>query len=403
MIKISFLGDIICQMPFLKAAQNRNNDFYTAFSGLQGILSESDYVVANLETPIAGEDAGYSDELYSFNTPAAFLDGLKKVKVDLYTTANNHCLDRGVEGLKNTMKELEQRGMSYTGTSLSSNSPRFFVKQIGDVRCAFLSYTGYVNEDKWNKYGKQLSNNDLNLLIDMYKYIAYRADLRAKSIPFYKLRKFLGGFIPKKWQRGIKDSVGIKVKATIDNEPLEEVKGQLLDQVREDIAQAKKDAEIVFLLPHCGGQFNITPGKLSQELFEQLFLFGADAVIGNHPHTIQKCGLNNNRPYAFSLGNVSMSPSYPFQVKESLPKYGMIFHVYVEGKTIVKTSFSIIKATEEADHYPIVRPIDELFAIMDSEGKRTIENDLNTIFKRIFEQEGETFGIQKEYALTENK
>lgn len=403
MIKISFLGDIICQMPFLKAAQNRNNDFYAAFAGLQDILSKSDYVVANLETPIAGENAGYSDELYSFNTPAAFLDGLKKLKIDLYTTANNHCLDRGVEGLKNTMKELNKRGMSYTGTALFSDSSRFFVKQIGDVKCAFLSYTGYVNEDKWTKFGKQLSNNDLNLLIDMDKYIAYRADPRTKSIPFYKLRKFLGSFVPKKWQRGIKDSVGIKVRATVDNELLSEVCGAYLDRVREDIALAHKNADIVFLLPHCGGQFNIAPGKLSQELFNKLFSFGADAVIGNHPHTIQKCGLNNNRPYAFSLGNVSMSPSYPFQVKESLPEYGMIFHIYVDGKSIVKTSFSIIKATEEDDHYPIVRPIDELFAIMDNEGKRTIVNDLNTICRRIFEQDGKSFGIQKEYALTENK
>ena len=400
MIKISFLGDIICQMPFLKAAQNRNNDFYTAFSGIETVLSGSDFVVANLETPIAGEDAGYSDELYSFNTPAAFLDGLKKLPINLYTTANNHCLDRGVEGLKSTARELEKRGMAYTGTTLS---PRYYVKQIGDVRCAFLSYTGYVNEDKWNKYGRDLSSGDLNLLIDMDKYIAYRADLRARSIPFYRIRKFMGGFVPKKWQRGIKDSVGIKVKATVDNEPLEEVKGRILDQVREDIALARENADIVFLLPHCGGQFNVLPGKLSSELFEALFSFGADAVIGNHPHTIQKCGCENGRPYAFSLGNVSMSPSYPFQVPESFPEYGMILHVYVEGKTIVKTSFSIIKAMEEEDHYPIVKPIDELFAIMDSEGKSKIESDLKIIFERIFGQVGENFSIQKEYALTENK
>ena len=81
----------------------------------------------------------------------------------------------------------------------------------------------------------------------------------------------------------------------------------------------------------------------------------------------------------------------------------MIFHVYVEGKTIVKTSFSIIKATEKEDHYPMVKPIDELFAIMDSEGKIKIESDLKTIFERIFGRVGGSFSIQKEYALTENK
>ena len=63
MKKISFLGDIICQLPFLKAAQQRGNDFYTTFSALNPLLNESDFVVANLETPIAGENSGYSNEL----------------------------------------------------------------------------------------------------------------------------------------------------------------------------------------------------------------------------------------------------------------------------------------------------------------------------------------------------
>lgn len=397
MIKISFLGDIICQLPFLQAAQNRNNDFYTAFASLNQLLEDSDFVVANLETPIAGEKAGYTNALYSFNTPEVFLDDLKKIKIDLYTTANNHCLDRGVDGLKNTMRELEKRHMSYTGTS----TPTFFSKQIQGTNFAFLSYTGYVNEDKWEQYGHKLSENDLNLLIDMDKYIAYRTSLREKSIPFYRLRKFIGNFVPNTIQRKLKNSVGFKVKATIDNEPLEEVKGQFLDRVMKDIGQAKKHADIIFLLPHCGGQFNITPGTLSKEIFDKLFSFGADAVIGNHAHTIQKAGNKNNHPYAFSLGNVSNSPSYPFLVKESLPDYGMILHVYVEDKTIVKSSFSIIKSTEESDNYPVIKPIDELYAQSNKDGKAILEKDTNTICQRIFEMVGKNFGIQKEYVLTE--
>ena len=395
MIKISFLGDIICQLPFLQAAQSRNNDFFTAFSNLNNLLEGSDFVVANLETPIAGEAAGYTNALYSFNTPAAFLDALKNIKIDLYTTANNHILDRGVEGLRNTAEELKKRQMDFTGTS----TQRSYTKQIQDTTITFLSYTGYVNEDKWEQYGQKLAANELNLLIDMDKYISYRASLRAKSIPFYRLRKFIGNFIPNILQRKIKDSVGIKVKATIDNEPLEEVKGRFLDQVREDIAQARKTSDIVFLLPHCGGQFNITPGTLSKEIFTQLFSFGADAVIGNHAHTIQKAGIKNNRPYAFSLGNVSNSPSYPFLVKESLPDYGMVFHIYIEDKAIAKTTFSIIKSTEEPDHYPIVKPIDELYATSDKDTKAIIEKDVNTICQRIFESADTDFGVRREYEI----
>ena len=352
MIKISFLGDILCQLPFLKAAQKRGNDFYTAFEGLQPLLQDSDYVVANLETPIAGENAGYTNDIYSFNTPVEFLDALKRLKIDLYLTANNHCLDRGVIGLKSTLRELDKRQMAHTGTGPT----RYHLAKFGDTTIAFLNYTACVNEDKWNLYGHELGECDLNLLIDIDKYLAYRTEKRKQDIPLYTLRKKLGSAIPKSIQLKLKSALGIKQHPTFDNEPLAEVAGTYLNQVKQDIAKAKSEADLVILLPHCGGQFNTKPGKLSHEIFNTLFDFGADAVIGNHPHTIQETGLHNGKPYAYSLGNVSFSPSYPFQVKESKPEVGMIFHLFIEDKKIAKTTSSLFESTEGPDHYPILKP-----------------------------------------------
>ena len=351
MIKISFLGDILCQLPFLKAAQKRGNDFYTAFAGLQPLLQDSDYVVANLETPIAGEEAGYTNDIYSFNTPVAFLDALKRLKIDLYLTANNHCLDRGITGLKNTLRELDDRQMAHTGTGPT----RYHTVKLKDTTIAFLNYTACVNEDKWKLYGHNLVKNDLNLLVDIEKYLAYRTEIRRQTIPFYTLRKNLGSAIPKSIQLKLKSALGIKQHPTYDNEPLDAVKGLQLDQVKQDIAQAKSEADLVILLPHCGGQFNTKPGRLSQELFQTLFDFGADAVIGNHPHTIQETGLYKSKPYAYSLGNVTFSPSYPFQVKESKPEIGMIFHLFIEVNRIVKHSSSFIKLVEVPDHYFFIK------------------------------------------------
>ena len=73
-VKISFLGDIMCEKPFLDAAKKRDGsyEFSTAFKGMKEICSQSDYVVANLETPFAGKDKGYTNEFYLFNTPDSF-------------------------------------------------------------------------------------------------------------------------------------------------------------------------------------------------------------------------------------------------------------------------------------------------------------------------------------------
>lgn len=57
-----------------KVTENKHN-FLEIFSDIKEYLSESDYVVGNLETPIAGSDLGYSNKKVNFNTPEEFLGG----------------------------------------------------------------------------------------------------------------------------------------------------------------------------------------------------------------------------------------------------------------------------------------------------------------------------------------
>ncbi len=404
MIKISFLGDIMCEKPFLKAAIKRNKDFYSAFAHLQDMLSESDFVVGNLETPIAGKDLGYTKDLYAFNTPSAFLDDLNKLKIDLYLTANNHCLDRGLKGLKNTLEELDKRGMLHTGTARSQEEQQnIFVRQLGDVNCAFFSYNAYINEDKWFKYNSEIHDYNINELIDINLLIKYRENYRKKTIPFYKSRKAIGNLFPKNFEIYLKKKLGYKFKPYVDNEPLSEIQGIFLDSVNKDINRAKQKADLVFVMPHCGGQFNVNPGIRSKEIYNKLLEFGADAVIGSHPHVIQKITLYGNRPCVFSLGNASMSPSSPFIVKSALPEYGLIFHIYIEKKKIIKSSFSIIKSINEPDNYPILKPINELYNELSKEDKANLENEVKAILKRIFEDNKTNIIIQKEYELTNMK
>jgi poly-gamma-glutamate synthesis protein (capsule biosynthesis protein) len=397
MIKISFLGDIMCEMPFLKAAIKRNNDFYSAFARLQDLLSESDFVVGNLETPIAGKELGYTNELYAFNTPSAFLDGLKRLKIDLYITANNHCLDRGVKGLENTLDELDKRGMSHTGTARSQEEQKkLFTCQLKDTNCAFLSYNAFINEDKWLRYKKEFKRYNVNELIDIDMLVRYKEAHRMKAIPFYTIRKAIGSLLPKNFDIYVKEKLGYKFKPYVDNEPLSEIEGDYLDDVKSMIGVARENADIVFMLPHCGGQFNIAPGTRSKELFQKLLEFDIDALIASHPHVVQCIKSVNKKPCVYSLGNVSMSMSSPYIVKEALPQYGMIFHTYIENKKIVKTTFSFIKIVENKDHYPIVFPVDELCQKVDGEKRDSLEKELSQLYYRVT-GESAFSGVEREY------
>ena len=68
-----------------------------------------------------------------------------------------------------------------------------------------------------------------------------------------------------------------------------------LSTVQEDRRKAKITADLVVVCPHMGGQFNIVPGSYAKFLMKFLFDCGADIVIGNHPHVIQKFEKRKNK------------------------------------------------------------------------------------------------------------
>ena len=144
--RITFVGDIMCEKP-LQRAWNKGGDavFDRVFSRTGALFAASDYVVGNLETVFAGPARGYTRELYRFNTPDGFARAIAKGGIHLLTTATNHCLDGGVEGLDRTLAVLDRCGLAHTGTFRSPAEPRFLVRRIGGLRVAFLNYTYGVN------------------------------------------------------------------------------------------------------------------------------------------------------------------------------------------------------------------------------------------------------------------
>ena len=117
-IKISFTGDIMCESIQINShkVNEEKYDFSEIFSDMKNYFKKSDYVVANLETPIAGAELGFCDRKFSFNTPEEFLISIKDMRVNLVITANNHCIDRGVGELVNTIKTLDKYVLSHIGT-----------------------------------------------------------------------------------------------------------------------------------------------------------------------------------------------------------------------------------------------------------------------------------------------
>ena len=100
-------------------AKKQTYNFDSFFAPVKSILSKGDWVTGNLETPLAGEDAGGYTGYPLFNAPAQLLDAAKKAGFNILTTANNHALDRGEIGVMRTIANLGDRKIASTGTAKS--------------------------------------------------------------------------------------------------------------------------------------------------------------------------------------------------------------------------------------------------------------------------------------------
>ena len=353
MIRLTFLGDIMCEGPFLEAARRKDGgyDFDRAFSGMKDFLSGADVVVGNFETPLAGEQAGYTrtKDLYSFNTPDCFADAVRDMGVDLALTANNHCCDRGIDGLVRTLEALDARGLRHTGTHASRAQNETAILEAGDAKIAVIACTATTNA---LRTGCEPTGENVNLL---QKQAAGMGRMRrSKAIKTFFVRRVLGegNYLKIRTMLGKSPK-----KPSTDNQLQPDALAPYLDEIGRLIRQARDRADIVIVCPHMGGQFNRTPGQFSEYVMARLAEMGADAVVASHPHIVQKVERKGDVLCAYSLGNVSMSMCTAYIIRDDLPDYGIALHLYVDGGRIVRATCSILIMQEDGDGYLRVRPL----------------------------------------------
>lgn len=231
-------GDIMSHMPITNDAYVAQEDRYDYGHMLQFAaqqLSTADYAVGNLETTLAGGPnySGYP----AFNSPDALAYDAKAAGLDLVSTANNHCRDKGLDGLKRTLDVLDEAGLAHVGTYRSqaerdANSG-IYVADVGGISVAFLSYTYGLN-------GFQLSSDT------MYAVNLFNLD-------YY----------------------------TTLSQPNKA-------QMEADLAAARAlNTDLIAVMIHWGVEYQNTQNSYQESLAEFLVGQGADLVLGGHPHVLQ--------------------------------------------------------------------------------------------------------------------
>lgn len=315
-IKLTFIGDLICHSDQIEYAYNQNTrkyDFTPSFSKIKKYFSDSDYVIGNLETPLGGKDYQYSESRKGFSAPSEYLEALIDMDVDLFLTANNHCLDQGVAGLRQTLSTLEAYGAENTGTRISPKDGRFILKDIAGIKIAFINYTFGVN---YNVHGCLPDN-----ISDMVNILS-RPELQSFEELWNRIPHFL--------------TSSLLEKVACRNNTITKTSLSTIEEaIKTDIQDAKRlGADIVIVLPHAGVEFTDYPLHFMHNMVRQLSSYGADIVIGGHPHVLQPMafydgGVDVSKKFvAYSLGNFITSDSSYWPSNKCMSS--MILNLYLE-------------------------------------------------------------------------
>lgn len=146
---LAVCGDIMSHSPQTNDAYDAATDTYSylpCFQYVKPWIESADYAVGNFETTLNGPPySGYPQ----FCAPDALAYDIQAIGFDLVTTANNHAMDKGFNGLVRTLDTLDQAGLAHVGGYRTQaeydQSKGVVLADVGGISVAFLGYTYGTN------------------------------------------------------------------------------------------------------------------------------------------------------------------------------------------------------------------------------------------------------------------
>jgi poly-gamma-glutamate capsule biosynthesis protein CapA/YwtB (metallophosphatase superfamily) len=206
------------------------------------VLRRADLAVVNLETAVTNGGTQVAKQ-FVFRAPPSAFAALRDGGVDVASMANNHGMDFGESGLRDSLAAAKRYRFPVIGIGLNAKQAfRPFRRTINGQRIAVIGATQVLDDE----------------LISAWTAGPHKPGLAsAKDVP------------------------------------------RLLQEVR--TARRASDTVVVFL--HWGVELAQCPSKDQRTLAKQLVAAGADVVVGGHAHRVQGAGRLGHGLVDYGLGN----------------------------------------------------------------------------------------------------
>lgn len=223
-----------------------------------------------------------------FNSPKEVGDEIARIGFDVIAMANNHMIDKGAKGL--------------------SEAIDYWDSVEGTVRTG-----AYKNEQELNQV-EYIESNGLKIgLVGVTQYT------NGLSLPSDSELKIIYS----------------------SNE----------DEIKRKIKAAKEVCDAVLVNVHWGNEYQTTPTQDQKNLAKKMALWGADVIIGHHPHVIQPVEFiekddGSQTLVAYSLGNFISQQNTPARVIG-----GMLNYTLTKDFNTGKLSIDNVRFVPIVTHY----------------------------------------------------
>ncbi|MFD7116505.1 CapA family protein [Streptomyces sp. NPDC059922] len=127
-------------------ADGEGYDFGPMLDSVKPVVSGADVAICHMETVFGEKDGSYSG-YPAFVSPPEIPAGLRATGYDSCSTASNHSLDDGADGVHRTLDAFDKAGVRHAGTARSAaEAARPVLLTAGGAKVAQLAYTFGTND-----------------------------------------------------------------------------------------------------------------------------------------------------------------------------------------------------------------------------------------------------------------
>ena len=213
------------------------------FAGVSNVTSNVDLLLINFENAATNSGDAVKGDVPLKCSPD-YVPLAKANNRTIASLANNHAFDYGITGMEDTLSNLKDAGITPIGAGESEDEAHQAVTQ--EINGRKITVLNYMDSNNFAEYS--------------YDVMPYANG----STPGY---------------------------SAYDS-----------DDAQKQIAE-NNDSDLIVAYMHFGNEYSNSPNEDQTRIAHELIDYGADVVLGSHPHVPQGIEMYNGKPIFYSLGN----------------------------------------------------------------------------------------------------